>query len=164
MRIVAAASPVCSATSLIASWFTVDRPYGPARRSYHPARLDEAAQPRPGAPDRPRGDRGPRAPHGHGPRRRRALDPGGGRGHAARRAAAAVDADAPRAPRAHVLDVPLTGHARADPGDLHRVVALLGAHRPADRLAALPRTGVHVLRRPRDRALAHPGRAARRPP
>src|ERR1700750_2768166 len=36
MRIVAAARPVCSATSLIASGFTLDRTYGAARRTYHP--------------------------------------------------------------------------------------------------------------------------------
>src|SRR3954453_11557649 len=36
MRSVAAARPVCSATSLIASGFTLDRTYGAGRRSYHP--------------------------------------------------------------------------------------------------------------------------------
>src|SRR3954465_5041107 len=36
MRSGAAARPVCSATSLIASGFTLDRTYGAGRRSYHP--------------------------------------------------------------------------------------------------------------------------------
>ena len=98
-------------------------------------------------------------------RRRGPLDPGR-RPHDARASELerALDADVPRAPRAHVLEVPLARHARPDPRRLHRRpsarVVLLA---PPVRAAALPRARVRATDGPRDRALADPRRPARRP-
>ena len=54
------------------------------------------------------------------------------------RAGRDLDADAPRAARAHVLEVPLARHARADPRRVHRHRARGRAAAPAVRAAALP--------------------------
>ena len=51
----------------------------------------------------------------------------------------------PRAARAHLLEVPLARHARADPRDLHRARARGRPDRPAVRAAALPRARVRDL-------------------
>ena len=88
-------------------------------------------------------------------RRRRALDPGRRRHRPGRRARGALERDPPRAPGAHVLEVPLARDARADPRHLHRHGAPRGAAVPAVRAAALRRPRVRGHARPRRRALAH---------
>ena len=124
-------------------------------------RWHEAAQPPGRAPDRQRGDRRPRGAHGDGRERRGALDPGGQRRHARGRAARAVEAGQPRAARAHLLEVPQPRDARDHPRHLHRAGARGGRDRPPAGPAALPRARVRHVRRPRDRAVADPGRPAR---
>ena len=97
-------------------------------------------------------------------RRRRALDPGRRRHGPGRRARRALERHPPRAPGAHLLEVPLARDARADPRHLHRHGAPRRPAVPAVRAAALPRARVRGGGRPRDRALADRGRAARLPP
>src|SRR3954453_13890194 len=109
MRIVAAARPVCSATSLIARFLT-SLPNATAPRGVRiavPTSAGDDEDPPRRDPDRPRDDRRPPAAHGDGPRRRRALRPGGRRRHAGGPARRAVEPDEPRAARAHVLALPL---------------------------------------------------------
>ena len=67
----------------------------------------------------------------------------------------------PRAARPHLLEVPLPRDARDHPRHLHRGGARRRGDRPPARAAALPRARVRHLRRPRDRAVADPGRPAR---
>ena len=128
-----------------------------ARRS---RRHDEPPQRPPGAPDRRRGDPRSRGAHGDGRARRRALDPGRRRHRPGRRARGALERDPPRAPGAHVLEVPLARDARADPRHLHRHGAARGAAVPAVRAAALRRPRVRGHARKRRRALAHHRRPA----
>ena len=71
-------------------------------------------------------------------------------------------ADAPRAARAHLLEVPLARDARPDPRRLHAGGARGGVHRAAVRAAALRRARVHDGRRARGRPLADQGRHPRR--
>ena len=77
-----------------------------------------------------------------------------------RRARGALERDPPRAPGAHVLEVPLARDARADPRHLHRHRAARGAAVPAVRAAALRRPRVRGHARQRRRALAHHRRPA----
>ena len=71
-------------------------------------------------------------------------------------------ADAPRAARAHLLEVPLARDARPDPRRLHADGARGRVHRATVRAAALPRARVRDGRRARDRPLADPRRDPRR--
>ena len=73
---------------------------------------------------------------------RGALGPGGRPDDARGGARGDLVADAPRAARPHVLEVPLARDARADPRRLHADRARGRAHRPPVRAAALPRAGV----------------------
>ena len=93
-----------------------------------------------------------------------AVDPGRRHHDARGRAGRDLDADAPRAARAHVLEVPLARDARPDPRRVHRHRARGRAAAPPARAAALQRAGVRDERRPRDRALDDPRRHPRRPP
>src|SRR3954447_16767765 len=105
MRIVPAATPVASATSLIASFFMwLRQPTAQRRFRIAPYReRREAPEPPRGAADRQRGDRRPRGAHRHGPQRRGALDPGRERRDARGRTARALAAGQPGAARAHLL-------------------------------------------------------------
>ncbi|CAA9531337.1 MAG: hypothetical protein AVDCRST_MAG30-3809, partial [uncultured Solirubrobacteraceae bacterium] len=121
-----------------------------------------AAQPPARADGRQRGHPRPRAAHGDGRERRRAVHPGRRRDDAGRRARLDLVAHAPRAPRPHLLEVPLAGVAGALPRRLHGDGARGRAPHPPVRAAAVLRAGVRDERGPRDRALAdprrHPGR------
>ena len=105
------------------------------------------ADPQPLQARRAGGDRRSRGAHDDGRARRRALDPGR-RPHAARRRARRdLDADAPRAPRAHLLALSVALHARPDPRALRRGRPRGRAARAAARAAALQGAGVRDGRR-----------------
>ena len=132
-----------------------------ASRTPSAKRSHEAAQPPRRAADRQRGDRRSGAAHGDGRGRLGPLDPGRERRHAGRRARGTLEAGQPRAARADLLEVPQPRHARDHPRHLHRGGARRRRDRPAARAAALPRPRIRLHGRPRDRAVADPGRPAR---
>ena len=92
----------------------------------------------------------------------RALDPGRRPDDARLRARGDLVADAPRAARAHLLEVPLARDARPHPRRLHADRAGRRPHRPPVRPAPLPRARVRDGRHARRGALAHPERHPRR--
>ena len=75
----------------------------------------------------------------------------------------ALERDAPRAPRAHVLEVPLARDARPDPRHLHRGRARRSCCCSARSCCCASRARVRGRARPRRRALAHQRRPARLP-
>ena len=113
---------------------------------------------------RSRRRRDPRSGGAHDVRRagRGAVGPGRRPDDARGGARGDLVADAPRAARAHVLEVPLARDARAHPRRLHADRARGRADRAPVRAPALPRARVLHGRDPRHRALADPQRDPRR--
>ena len=125
---------------------SAEAPGGPDRRLRRDLPRAEA---RPRQPDdrRPRDDRPAARRHVDRPHRRLPLGAVGRRADADRRARRDLDAEAPRAPRAHLLALPQPLHARPRPRRVHRGRALRRAAAPPVRAARVQGAGVRDGRR-----------------